>query len=292
MKQVKYGKVIAWGFVAVILFITLFPVAWMLKTAFSSNADLFTHYSSLLPPHWTLNNFRRVLGIASLKENQAGGGSGASINFWVYLKNSLAFTTTIVIFQVGFSVLAGYALARLKFSGRKGIFYLLMTGLLVPPMFSTIPNYGTIKSLHLLNTWPGLVAPFIFGTPFAVFYMRQFFLSFPKEIEEASELDGLSTMARIRMVVLPMSWPPIFTLSLIVGVTAWNEYLWPLIVGTNENMRVLTVGMGVFKAQNPSDAPDWGGLMASGTLTVIPVLIILILFGKKMVGSIQLTGSK
>lgn len=230
--------------------------------------------------------------MASLKQNQAGGGSGASINFWAYLKNSLEFTAIIVVLQVGFSVLAGYALARLKFAGSKAIFYLMMTGLLVPPMFSTIPNYGTIKMLGLLNTMPGMVAPFIFGTPFAVFYMRQFFLSFPKEIEEASELDGLSVFARIRKIVLPMSWPPIFTLALIVGVTAWNEYLWPLIVGTNENMRVLTVGLGVFKAQNPTDAPDWGGLMASGTMTVIPVLIILVLFGKKMVGSIQLTGSK
>lgn len=292
MQRNRTGKYIAWGFVALILFITIFPVAWMLKTAFSSNSDLFTHYSSLLPPHWTLNNFKRVLGMASLKQSQAGGGSGASINFWAYLKNSLEFTAIIVVLQVGFSVLAGYALARLKFAGSKAIFYLMMTGLLVPPMFSTIPNYGTIKMLGLLNTMPGMVAPFIFGTPFAVFYMRQFFLSFPKEIEEASELDGLSVFARIRKIVLPMSWPPIFTLALIVGVTAWNEYLWPLIVGTNENMRVLTVGLGVFKAQNPTDAPDWGGLMASGTMTVIPVLIILVLFGKKMVGSIQLTGSK
>jgi multiple sugar transport system permease protein len=122
--------------------------------------------------------------------------------------------------------------------------------------------------------------------------MRQFFISFPKEIEEAAEIDGLGVFGRLRMIVLPMSLPPIFTLALITGVTAWNEYLWPFLVANDENQRVLTVGLRVFLAQSPSTSPDWSGLMAATTLTVIPVVIILALFGKKMIGSIQLGGFK
>ncbi|CAN2234762.1 UgpE ABC-type sugar transport system, permease component [Candidatus Planktophila dulcis] len=286
------GKFGAWLFLSVILFLSLFPVFWMLRTALSPNANLFSSELNLFPEGMSLNNFKRILGFATLEEAQAMGGSGARLNFLLYLWNSIKFTGTIVIGTVSFAVLGGYALARLNFRGRNTVFLILMSGLLVPSMFATIPNFILIIKLHLLNTFAGSVAPFIFGSPFAVFFMRQFFLSFPKEIEEAAELDGLGVFSRLRRIVIPMSMPPIFTLALITGVGAWNEYLWPFLVANDENKRVLTVGLRVFLAQSPSTAPDWAGLMAATTMTIIPVVVILAIFGKKMIGSIQLAGFK
>jgi multiple sugar transport system permease protein len=264
----------------------------MLRTALSPNANLFGSKLDLFPDGMSLNNFKRILGFSTLEEAQAMGGSGASLNFLLYLWNSIKFTAVIVFGTVFTAVCGGYALARLNFRGRNAIFYILMSGLLVPAMFATIPNFILIIKFGLLNTFIGSIAPFVLGTPFAVFFMRQFFISFPKEIEEAAEIDGLGVFGRLRMIVLPMSLPPIFTLALITGVTAWNEYLWPFLVANDENQRVLTVGLRIFLAQSPSADPDWSGLMAATTLTVIPVVIILALFGKKMIGSIQLGGFK
>ena len=286
------GKIGAWVFLGVMLFISLFPVFWMLRTALSPNANLFGSKLDLFPDGMSLNNFKRILGFSTLEEAQAMGGSGASLNFLLYLWNSIKFTAVIVFGTVFTAVCGGYALARLNFRGRNAIFYILMSGLLVPAMFATIPNFILIIKFGLLNTFIGSIAPFVLGTPFAVFFMRQFFISFPKEIEEAAEIDGLGVFGRLRMIVLPMSLPPIFTLALITGVTAWNEYLWPFLVANDENQRVLTVGLRIFLAQSPSADPDWSGLMAATTLTVIPVVIILALFGKKMIGSIQLGGFK
>lgn len=286
------GKLGAWIFLGVMLFISLFPVFWMLRTALSPNANLFGSKLDLFPDGMSVDNFKRILGFSTLEEAQAMGGSGASLNFLLYLWNSIKFTAVIVFGTVFTAVCGGYALARLNFRGRNAIFYILMSGLLVPAMFATIPNFILIIKFGLLNTFIGSVAPFVLGTPFAVFFMRQFFISFPKEIEEAAEIDGLGVFGRLRMIVLPMSLPPIFTLALITGVTAWNEYLWPFLVANDENQRVLTVGLRIFLAQSPSADPDWSGLMAATTLTVIPVVIILALFGKKMIGSIQLGGFK
>ncbi len=291
-KRMSLGKLGAWVFLGVMLFISLFPVFWMLRTALSPNGNLFGSKLDLFPDGMSLNNFKRILGFSTLEEAQAMGGSGASLDFLLYLWNSIKFTAVIVFGTVFTAVCGGYALARLNFRGRNAIFYILMSGLLVPAMFATIPNFILIIKLGLLNTFIGSIAPFVLGTPFAVFFMRQFFISFPKEIEEAAEIDGLGVFGRLRLIVLPMSLPPIFTLALITGVTAWNEYLWPYLVANDGNQRVLTVGLRIFLAQSPSTSPDWSGLMAATTLTVIPVVIILALFGKKMIGSIQLGGFK
>ncbi len=291
-KRMSIGKLGAWVFLGAMLFISLFPVFWMLRTALSPNGNLFGSKLDLFPDGMSFDNFKRILGFSTLEEAQAMGGSGASLNFLLYLWNSVKFTAVIVFGTVFTAVCGGYALARLNFRGRNAIFYILMSGLLVPAMFATIPNFILIIKLGLLNTFIGSIAPFVLGTPFAVFFMRQFFISFPKEIEEAAEIDGLGVFGRLRLIVLPMSLPPIFTLALITGVTAWNEYLWPYLVANDENQRVLTVGLRIFLAQSPSTSPDWSGLMAATTLTVIPVVIILALFGKKMIGSIQLGGFK
>jgi multiple sugar transport system permease protein len=137
-----------------------------------------------------------------------------------------------------------------------------------------------------------MVAPTLLMTPFAVFFLRQFFLSIPRDVEEAAVLDGAGRWGVFFRVVVPMSRGPLITIALTTTVWAWKDFLWPLLVGREEHTRVLTVALGVFLQQSPNTQPDWTGLMAGSTLSVLPVLILLIFLGKRLVQSLNFTGIK
>jgi len=194
--------------------------------------------------------------------------------------------------QVFFSALAAYAFARLKWPGRDVVFFAFLTALMVPPIFTALPNFILIKNLGLLGTFPGLIAPYFFMTPFAIFFLRQFFLGINREVEEAARLDGAGHWMVFFRIVLPMSWAPITTLSILTLINMWNEYLWPLLVGTNESTRVLNVALGVFRSQTPQTGPDWAGLMAAVLIAALPLLIVFMFFAKRIVNSIGFSGSK
>ena len=274
------------------ILITLFPLYWMLRTALSNNRALASNASSFLPADFTLGPFKRVLGLGTVEEAQAEGGSGAALNFWLYLKNSLIVSIAITVGQVFFSAMAAYAFARLHWPGRDKVFGLFLTALMVPPIFTMLPNFVLMKDLGLLNTYSAIILPFFFMTPFAVFFLRQFFLGVNREIEEAARIDGAGHFRIFFRIILPMSAAPITTLALLTFITAWNEYFWPLLVGTEENVRVLTVALGVFRTQTPQGAPDWAGLMAAALIAAIPIVILFILLGKRVVNSIGFTGVK
>ena len=129
-------------------------------------------------------------------------------------------------------------------------------------------------------------------TPFAIFFLRQFFLGISKEIEEAAKLDGAGHFRIFFRIILPMSTAPIVTLFILTFINMWNEYFWPLLVGGAENTRVLTLAIGVFKSQTPAGSPDWAGLMAAVLVAALPILILFLAFAKKVVNSIGFSGLK
>jgi len=188
--------------------------------------------------------------------------------------------------------MAAYAFARLRWKGRDGVFSLFLGTMLVPPIFTALPNFLLVKNLGLLNSMLGMVLPYLFMTPFAIFFMRQFFLNMSREVEEAAMLDGAKHWRIFFQIVMPNAAAPIATLALLTFMGQWNEYFWPLLVGTTEETRVLTVGLGVFKSQAPQGAPDWSGLMAATLVSATPVLILFAIFGKKIVNSIGFNGTK
>ena len=140
--------------------------------------------------------------------------------------------------------MAAYAFARLRWPGRNKVFGLFLATMMVPPIFTALPNFLMIKNLGLLNTFAGLTLPFLFMTPFAIFFLRQFFLSMSREVEEAAMLDGAKHLRIFFQIVLPNAAAPLATLALLTFIGQWNEYFWPLLVGQDENVRVLTVGLG------------------------------------------------
>lgn len=291
-RQFPWRRAGAWVLVALAIAVSVLPFYWVLRTALSSNHALAANSASLLPADFSLGAFKRVFGLQSPAEAVAEGGSGASISFWQYLWNSLVFSGLTTAGAVFFSSMAAYAFARLRWKGRDGVFSLFLGTMLVPPIFTALPNFLLIKNFGLLNTMVGLVLPYIFMTPFAIFFMRQFFLNMSREVEEAAMLDGAKHWRIFFQIVLPNAVAPIATLALLTFMGQWNEYFWPLLVGSSEDVRVLTVGLGVFKSQSPQGAPDWSGLMAATLVSALPVMILFAAFGKRIVNSIGFTGTK
>jgi multiple sugar transport system permease protein len=286
------GRIVAWTALIIIILVTLFPFYWMLRTALSTTNALFSDPAKLLPVEFTWGAFARVLGLSTPEEARAEGGSGASVQFFLYLRNSAIFSIVATAGQVFCSALAAYAFARLKWPGRNIVFFLFLTALMVPPIYTALPNFILIKNLGLLNTFPGLIAPYFFMTPFAIFFLRQFFLGLSQEIEEAAKLDGAGHWRIFFQIILPMSSAPLVTLGILTFINMWNEYLWPLLVGTGENTRVLTVALGVFRTQSPQSGPDWAGLMAAVLIAALPLLILFFAFAKRIVNSIGFSGMK
>jgi multiple sugar transport system permease protein len=291
-KPLSPPRMLAWAVMAVIVVVTVFPFWWMIRTALTPAADLYGDNAGLLPNDPTLVNFARVLGLTSEAEARAAGGSGAHINFARYLFNSAVYCSLIAGFQTLFCAMAGYAFARLRFPGRDLVFAILIGALMVPPIFTLLPNFVLVKDLGLMNTMAGMVAPTILMTPFAVFFLRQFFLSLPRDVEEAAILDGNGPWGIFWRIALPMSRGPLITIGLTTIVWAWKDFLWPLLVGRGEDNRLVTVALGVFLQQSPNTQPDWTGLMAASTLSVLPVLVLLVFMGKRLVQSLNFTGSK
>jgi multiple sugar transport system permease protein len=291
-KKINIGRIVAWAVMIILILITLFPFYWMLRTALSTSKSLFSDPASLLPVDFTWGAFKRVLGLSTAAEAQAEGGSGAAVNFWLFLRNSIIYATLTTAGQVFFCALAAYAFARLRWPGRDKVFFLFLTALMIPPIFVALPNFILIKSLGLLNTFPGLILPYFFMTPFAIFFLRQFFLGISREIEEAAKIDGAGHWRIFFRIVLPMSWAPIITLFILTFITQWNEYFWPLLVGSNDKTRVLTVAIGVFRSQTPQGSPDWAGLMAAVLVAALPILILFFAFARKIVNSIGFSGLK
>src|SRR3954471_23689361 len=298
-KRVRVKRGIQWGRVAgraamvLLLFASLFPFFWMIRTALSTNADLVTGSQSYIPDNPTLLNVRQALGLASTEElTKAGTLTSADVNFFTALRNSVIVCTLITLGQVTFCSMSAYAFARLRFPGRDKLFFLFLTAMMIPPIFTLIPNFVLIKDLGWLNTFPGIVAPFFLMTPFAVFFLRQFFLGISKEVEEAALLDGAGRWKIFRQLILPMSAAPLATLAVLTYITAWHEYMWPLVAGDSEKVRVLTVALNAFKSSTPTIAPPWGPLMAARSLAAVPLLVLFTLRARRMVDAIGFSGIK
>lgn len=286
------GRVVAWIFMIGFLILTLFPFYWMLRTALSTTRSLPSAPNSLLPVDFTWGAFERVLGLGTKAQAVAEGGSGASVNFWLYLRNSFVYAGAVTLGQVFFCAMAAYAFARLRWPGRNLVFGVFLGALLVPPIFTSLPNFILVKNLGLLNTLPGMILPGFLMTPFAIFFLRQFFLGISREIEESAALDGAGPWRTFFRIILPMSTAPVTTLAILTFIATWNDYFWPLLVGNTEQTRVLTVALGVFRSQTPAGSPDWAGLMAATLIAAAPVLALFFTFARKIIDSIGYSGVK
>lgn len=195
-----------------------------------------------------------------------------------YFLNSLIVALCTTIGQVFVSALAGYGFARLKFKGSEPLFFIILLTMMVPPQVNIVPLFYLMSKLNWINTYQALIIPGIFGG-FGVFLMRQYFLNFSKDLEDAAKLDGCNAFQTFFKVALPIATPAIATLSIFTFVTSWNSFMWPLIVTNTDNMRTLAVGLSIFKGSF-REITMWGELMACSCICSVPVILVF-LSGKK-----------
>jgi multiple sugar transport system permease protein len=210
-------------------------------------------------------------------------------NLLAYIWHTLVFAVIVTLGQLIFSTFAAYAFARMEFPGRDQIFWLYLATLMVPTIVTLIPLFILMQKLGLVNTWSGLVMPYVLGTPFGIFLMRQFFLSIPRDLEKAARIDGAGTLQIIFQVILPVSRPIMATLAILTFVGAWNNFLWPLIITDSDNLRVLTVALSAFQGQFST---QWNLMMAATFVALVPLLLLFFLFQKQLVRSISTSGFK
>jgi multiple sugar transport system permease protein len=260
-------------YIVLIAFAVIFMVPYVLA-AFGSlkpSSQILSESPWVLPHPFTWSNYHTAL---------------FEQDFIGYLGNTALVTVILTVGQVGFSVIAAYAFARLRFPGRDVIFWFYLITLMIPNIVTIVPLYTIIREMHLLNTYWAIFLPYVFGTPYTIFLIRQFFMNIPQEIIDASKMDGCSEFGTLRRVVVPLSRPVIITATLIAFVFSWNNFLWPLIV-TNPTHYLLTTGVANLSSSNYG--AEWNIVLAGAMITLLPLIIIFVVFQRHIIRSIQLT---
>ncbi|MFC5834727.1 carbohydrate ABC transporter permease [Nonomuraea insulae] len=291
-RRLSIGRAVAWVYIAGFLLVTIFPFYWIVRTALSSNFALSTDPASMLPVGFSLDAFERVLGLTSQAEALAQGGSGASLDIPLFVRNSVIYAGLLTFLVVTCSTFAAYAFARLQWPGRNLVFSILLAGLMVPGILMLLPNFVLINDLGLVNTFAGLMLPGALFSAFNIFFLRQFMLGLSREVEEAALIDGAGRLKLMFRITLPMMAGPLTTLSVLTFIGTWNDYFWPLLVANDPQVRPLTLALGVFQQASPQTQPDFAGLMAATLVAAVPMLLLFVIFGKRIVSSIGFSGIK
>jgi multiple sugar transport system permease protein len=253
--------------------ITLAPFVFGVLTSFTSPRQFATGTPLQLPNPPTLANYTGL----------ADAGFGRVITVTALM------TAVIVLGQLTFSVLAAYAFARLHFRGRDVLFWVYIATLMVPPTVTIVPMYVMMAQAGLRNTFWALVLPFVFGSPYAMFLLREYFRTIPADLINAARLDGANTLDVLVHVVIPASRPILVTLALITVVSQWNNFMWPLVITSGPKWRVLTVATAGLQSQYNA---QWTLVMAATTVAIAPLIVVFVVFQRHIARSIVVTGLK
>ena len=257
----------AWDALGIALFLLLvFPVFWMISTAFKPDDEINGLTPTWLPFSPTLDHFRDAMSRPF---------------FWDTVRNSLIVVSVAVCASIVLAFLAAVALAKYRFTGRK-LFIVLMIGILMlPPAGLVIPLYVVLARYGLTNTLTGVILTYLtFTLPFAVWTLRGFILGIPKELEEAAMVDGSSRLGAFVRILLPLVAPGLVATSVFAFITAWNEFIFASVILTDQANHTTTVWLSYFLGTSRN--VDWGALMAASTLTAIPVIVFFLLIQRRI----------
>ncbi len=255
--------------------LTLAPFALSFMTAFKSPQQFASEPALNLPNPVTTENFTTLFG--------------GDYGFLSPIAVTAQMVAVILCGQLIFSIMAAYAFAKLRFAGRDALFWLYLATLMIPQVVIVIPLYTMMVQTGLRNTFWALVLPFLFGSPYAVFLLREHFRGIPDDLIDAARIDGAGDWRILWQIVAPMSRGIIATLAIITVVSHWNNFMWPLIITTGRDWQVLTVATANLQSQYNS---NWTLVMAATTVAMAPLLVIFAVFQRTIVSSISLTGFK
>lgn len=269
----KIMKVVLTLVLALIGIAMVMPVAWMISSSFKYEAEVFQMPMVWIPKYFNISNY-----VTAVTE----------FPYITWYWNTLKTTTIVVLLVLLFSSMSGYAFAKLKFQGRDFIFFLFISTLMIPMQVRIIPQFMMFKSWDMINTHWTITMPWMYNG-FAIFLMRQFFMSIPDDLVEAARIDGANEYFTFARVVLPLAKPSLVALTVLSFTWGWNAYFGPLIYINDTAKQVLAVGIATFKSEY---AENFATQMAGATLALVPVIVVYLLAQKQFIEGIALSGVK
>ncbi len=274
--QARSRRIERWLLAGVIIGVSavmLLPLVWMVLTSFKPEADIVTFPPQLLPRRVTFQHYIDVWN---------------RIPFARLYLNTIVFAGGVTLISLFLDSMTAYALARLNFPGRNLVFIAILVMLMLPFQVTLIPLYDLLSSLGWTDSLHGLIIPRATNA-FGIFFLRQFFLSLPKDLEEAARVDGAGEFRIYRQIILPLSVPALLTLGLFHFMYNWNDLLWPLIVNQDQSEQTLPSGLALFMGQH---VVEYGLLMAASVMALLPVVCFFLLIQRRFVEGVAMSGIK
>ncbi len=267
------GDVVTYAILLFVALTMLIPFIWMVSTSLMDKMEVFQFPPKFIPnqPKWS--NYKNALTI---------------VPFNRYFINSTIMVVTVVPVQLLFCAMAAYAFSRMSFPGRDSIFWMFLSTMMIPGIVTLIPSFLIVKALNWIDTYWALIVPSFFSV-WGTFLLRQFFLTLPKNLEDAARIDGASEWMIFWRIVLPLSKPALATLGIFAFMATWKAFMWPLLVTRTDKMRTVEVGIAYFKTQFEV---NWPYQMAAAVVVMIPIIVIFLIAQKYFVEGIALTGMK
>ncbi|HLX97694.1 MAG TPA: carbohydrate ABC transporter permease [Roseiarcus sp.] len=256
---------------SILSLMTVAPLLYMLSMSLKESNEVFG--TNIIPAHPTLANFVYVF---------------TQVDFLRYLWNSFFVSAVVTVVALLFHSMAGYALARLRFPGREAIFLAMFATFLISQPVIIVPLFILARTLHLLDSYAGLIIPSIFNA-FGIFLLRQFYLAVPRELEEAALVDGAGYFRIWWSIIVPLSRPIFSALAILFFLANWNSFLWPLTIISNQDLWMVQVAIASFRQQYNG---SWTYIMAASTIVALPTIVMFIIFQKRIIESIKTSGIK
>ena len=269
-------RVLFYGGNAIVALIFVSPLLWMIAASLKPEAQIFSDMSNIRtfwPTAATLGNYVEVF---------------TRVNMMKFILNSLFYVFVIVILDLAVNSVCGYALAKFNFPGKELLLTVVISLMVLPMEAIMLPLYKEVASLGWVNTWAGLIVPFV-GKCFSIYMFRQFFLDIPDDLLEAASIDGCGPIKTFFTIVMPISGTVYATIFILDFVAHWNDFMWPMLVVTGEDMRTIQLAIQTFFGSKPI---HYGAIMASLTISAIPMLLMFVFLQKYYVEGIASTGIK
>lgn len=268
-----FANTITYVFLIGTALVMLAPFVFSVMTSLKTPQQFRTTTPLTLPDPVTAENYLSLFG--------------ERYDFVVPIAVTAQVVLVLVAGQMLTSILAAYAFAQLRFPGRDAIFWVYISTLMIPAVVTIIPLYSMMTSLGLRNSFAGLVVPFLFGSPYAIFLLRENFRSTPSDILDAARIDGAGVMRRLWQIMVPMNKPILATLLLITIVSQWNNFMWPLVIAPAPEWNVITVATAALQTQYDG---NWTLVMAATTIALAPLVTLFLIFQKQITSSLGVTG--
>jgi multiple sugar transport system permease protein len=257
----------------ILMIVVIFPFIWLLLSSFKAESDILNYPPKLFAPSYTIEQYKKVI---------------TTIPILSYTKNTAIFAGSVAVISVFIDAMAGYAFARIQFKGAKVLFNIILLTMMIPFQILMIPLFIEIFKMGLLNTYSGLILPRL-ASAFGIFMMRSFFVTLPKDLEEAARIDGLNEFGIFYKIMLPLCIPAMLTLGILHLMNNWNDLLYPLILTTTTEMRTLSAGLAMFVGERVT---EYGPIMAATVISITPLMLLYVFAQKYFVQGIAMSGMK